>query len=726
MSDLSNPLRASDFQSHAAFVRRLARRLEASEAAAEDLAQDAWLAAVERPPTQRGSLRAWLASVVRNKATQGLRSSERRRTREELVARDAHSARTEADTAELVERMELHRRVVAAVLELPEAYRSVVVRRFSMDESTADIAAQLELPEPTVRTRLRRGIEKLRTRLTKEMGGTPALFLASLRKLTESHATPIATVDPALTASTTAASATVTAPTLLLVFAMKKVVLLILLAVASVAIVWSVAGGKSALPQPALEGAESVRAPETLEPAPVLKLAAHEPETNPNERSEVERVAQVQEASTEAAPIAIESPTGEIALRIEDVHGNPISQAKLHATQWRPAENPASSIWWGTDEERYFGESGPDGIVRLVYTRRHETSNQGPQTVQSVGFEVTHPEYITHTEHSLDVALKEAVIVLERGSFLIVSGWIESPERKIRAVKAHVSHDVDVDANDWIPLADGRPSCSRIPPGRHKLYLSHQAHDGRIWYSEVVPFELVEGEQRELALELLPPRTMKGRLADEVPRPVTNGQVELNLYSGGGDDLARISRSYHQKIAADGSFAFDDLPPGTGEIIGMCDGWVSERLELTEEPPASGEAAPLMHWQREFELQQLDPAAHEEEPFVVQMVPSAHAEITVLDPDGEPLADARVISWPNVHWSVGYSTIFLNRTWESSTNVQGVARLENMPGEGRTYLGVHTTEGYLMPLRPDGSNRGIMIELAPGETAQETVRMEEP
>ena len=51
------------------FLRLLARKLVYDEHAAEDVVQQAWLAALERPPRYQGPLRAWLAGVVRNLAT---------------------------------------------------------------------------------------------------------------------------------------------------------------------------------------------------------------------------------------------------------------------------------------------------------------------------------------------------------------------------------------------------------------------------------------------------------------------------------------------------------------------------------------------------------------------------------------------------------------------------------------------------------------------------------
>ena len=53
---------------HEAFLRRLARALVSDGPDADDLVQEAYAAALERPPEAPGSLRAWMAGVVRNKA----------------------------------------------------------------------------------------------------------------------------------------------------------------------------------------------------------------------------------------------------------------------------------------------------------------------------------------------------------------------------------------------------------------------------------------------------------------------------------------------------------------------------------------------------------------------------------------------------------------------------------------------------------------------------------
>lgn len=134
---------ATELLANEAFVRRLARSLAADEAGADDLVQETWVAALQGCPTDRFGLRSWLAGVLRNLAASRLRSRTRREMRESACAKPE----TQPDTAELVERVELHHRLVAAVLGLPEVYREVVLRHYYRAESTRAMAVSLRKPE---------------------------------------------------------------------------------------------------------------------------------------------------------------------------------------------------------------------------------------------------------------------------------------------------------------------------------------------------------------------------------------------------------------------------------------------------------------------------------------------------------------------------------------------------------------------------------------------------
>ncbi|HKB14721.1 MAG TPA: sigma-70 family RNA polymerase sigma factor, partial [Planctomycetota bacterium] len=109
---------------HGPFVRRIARSLLFDEHRVDDVVQETWLAALERPP--RTAIRAWLGTVVRNFSLRALRG-ESRRTRRETAA-----ARPEAvpSTEEIAARESARKTVVEAVLALEEPFRAAILLRF--------------------------------------------------------------------------------------------------------------------------------------------------------------------------------------------------------------------------------------------------------------------------------------------------------------------------------------------------------------------------------------------------------------------------------------------------------------------------------------------------------------------------------------------------------------------------------------------------------------------
>jgi RNA polymerase sigma factor (sigma-70 family) len=151
---------------HDGFVRALARSLLADRHAAEDVAQETWVAALERGAAAV-SLPQWLSGVVRKRAGKHVRSQERRVRREREAARGAGTPSGE----EILEREAVRARVVAAVLALEEPYRESVLLRFFESLPPRAIAARLGVPVETVRTRLKRALEMLRARLDREHGG---------------------------------------------------------------------------------------------------------------------------------------------------------------------------------------------------------------------------------------------------------------------------------------------------------------------------------------------------------------------------------------------------------------------------------------------------------------------------------------------------------------------------------------------------------------------------
>jgi len=143
------------------WLRELCRSLVAGSDA-EALAEDTLTVAWQRPPLDGGPLRPWLATVARRLLSNKRRSEARRGRRERVVARPESTLDL---TAEAAERAELAERAAAAVRDLPEPYRSVLLLRFFEELSPAAIAKRLGRPAATVRSQLARGLELMRTRL---------------------------------------------------------------------------------------------------------------------------------------------------------------------------------------------------------------------------------------------------------------------------------------------------------------------------------------------------------------------------------------------------------------------------------------------------------------------------------------------------------------------------------------------------------------------------------
>lgn len=159
-------------------MRRLARSLLRDASLADDVVQEASLAALRSGRSFEELPRAWWARVVRNVAAKF------RRSRRRSDARERSTARREAQPAadEVARRLALHRAIVAAVEGLPPDYRDVVVRRWFDGMKPQRIAVELGVPIATVKTRLRRALARLRSALEQEWGDGVAGMLVALAR----------------------------------------------------------------------------------------------------------------------------------------------------------------------------------------------------------------------------------------------------------------------------------------------------------------------------------------------------------------------------------------------------------------------------------------------------------------------------------------------------------------------------------------------------------------
>ena len=161
-------------------------RLMGSEEEARDLCQEAFLKAYRGLGGFKGEARfsSWLYQIALNLC----RDRMRRRRGRVMVSLDALEAeaqgavlRDEASTHDLVEARDLQQRVRAAVMALPDDQREVIVLKEYEGLTFQEIAEVLDLPVSTVKTRLYRGLERMREHLVGQGVNAPAVSAVGAR-----------------------------------------------------------------------------------------------------------------------------------------------------------------------------------------------------------------------------------------------------------------------------------------------------------------------------------------------------------------------------------------------------------------------------------------------------------------------------------------------------------------------------------------------------------------
>lgn len=143
------------FERHWTAAYRAAYLVTGDRAAAEDIAQEAFLAALRALPSfdLRRPLRPWLHRIVVNRAIDWSRARALRR--EVGVEAAGEAAADEPDALAVGDD------VMAALQALGTEQRAVVVMRYLLDFTPGEIGGLLGLPRGTVNSRLRRGLDAL-------------------------------------------------------------------------------------------------------------------------------------------------------------------------------------------------------------------------------------------------------------------------------------------------------------------------------------------------------------------------------------------------------------------------------------------------------------------------------------------------------------------------------------------------------------------------------------
>jgi RNA polymerase sigma-70 factor (ECF subfamily) len=157
---------AEAYRRHAGAVFGLAKRLLNDHARAEEIVQEVFLRLWNEPnryDPERGTLRSFLLAHTHGRSVDQIRSDSARRAREEREARE--QADGGYDIAREVWDLALAGHVREAMGALSESERAAIELAYFGGLTYQQVAAELDQPEGTVKSRIRAGLKKLRREL---------------------------------------------------------------------------------------------------------------------------------------------------------------------------------------------------------------------------------------------------------------------------------------------------------------------------------------------------------------------------------------------------------------------------------------------------------------------------------------------------------------------------------------------------------------------------------
>lgn len=380
-----------------------------------------------------------------------------------------------------------------------------------------------------------------------------------------------------------------------------------------------------------------------------------------------------------------------VAIRVLDLSGKPVPGAQVSIRSLRSAKHP-------TRFQSYRGEK-PSALTDAsgrALLACWEWADAESRTLR-IDLSVEHPDFRPFRDSTFPLAREERSVVLRRGTVVLLAARLGPDGDPAHELEIRVDEQAQLTPQSWFRQQDGRWLTERLDAGPHLVWVEHySAVHGRC-FSEILAFELADGERKELSVVLHPAERLAGTLDPRVPRPVEEGSVRLWLHRAGSSAGApSIQRSFDVPIAPDGSFRFTDLPRGEGRTFALCRGW-------TTQPRTSESGA------RELQAVRIP---HDASPLVLAMERCAALELELRRADSSAVAGAIVTLRPMLFPPASEPALVPWRAWRFESDASGIASVTDLPSVGQLTVLVQHPE---LALSAEDSARDLAAMLRPGE-----------
>lgn len=157
---------AEVYRRHGGAVFALARRLLGDPGRAEEIVQEIFLRLWNQPERfdpERGTLRSFLLAQTHGRSVDVIRSDRARSAREQRQIQE--TAEAGYDLEREVWDLAIAEKVREAVMDLPDAERRAIELAYFGGRTYREVAAELDTPEGTVKSRIRNGLKRMRLAL---------------------------------------------------------------------------------------------------------------------------------------------------------------------------------------------------------------------------------------------------------------------------------------------------------------------------------------------------------------------------------------------------------------------------------------------------------------------------------------------------------------------------------------------------------------------------------
>ncbi|MDM4019396.1 hypothetical protein [Roseiconus lacunae] len=429
-------------------------------------------------------------------------------------------------------------------------------------------------------------------------------------------------------------------------------------------------------------------------------------------------------------------------IRVLDSDRHPVSGAEV--TPWALRSGQGHGRW-------------PNGEYDRTETRPNSTTTDGngnatveypyftdvKERVRTIGVSI----YVNHRDYAfpgpihVDVPLQDDSIhevILDSGVPVTLHPTIDGNPTDTDDLFAYWSEGRSWQATDMLERKGSILQLPPLKPGRHSVLVAKMDGDRITHFSEIVDFEVSESNECVLDVPLTKVEPLQGVLSDNVPRPISNGRLDLRTLEPSGVASNRVTWSTWVPVDSDGTFRIDAWPTGEKiQMVALCDGYMAESGET---PTECGELSD-QEARRFLRPQVFSPG--DPQPVKVEMTPLATCRVTAIDEENSPVAGVTIEAWPNVHWWNDGSQIYCGRltsgerrmryrSYESSidysfpkpfratTDRLGSVTLE-LPA-GRRTLGLLPDEEYELPIT--FGRRYFRAELEANETKEITIELQ--